>query len=206
MRNAAPMRAHWSKSLPGNSCKEAVEFARTFESIDECWSACERGDWMLWLLGRLSGSPESQSRKLLVLCACSCARLALPYVTEGEKRPRLAIETAERWACGDEGVSLDDVRAAAYAAADAANAADAAASVAYTAVYAAYTAADAAADAANAAYAAANVANAAYTAANAANAAANAAASAAKAAVLRECANIVRKHYPDPPSLEVNHA
>ena len=79
---------------------------------------------------------------------------------------------AEAWAREDEGVSLQDVRAAADAAADAA-----------------YAAADA-----DAAYAAAYAA---YAAAYAADAAAY-----ARISVLKECADIVRKFYPEAPIIE----
>ncbi len=115
-----------------NACSEAVEWSKPY-GAQEAWDKCERGDWMLWLAGRLSGDSESDSRRALVLCACECARLALKHVPDGEDRPLKAIETAERWANGDSGVTLDDVRAA-----NAANAANAyAAAAAYDAAYAA---------------------------------------------------------------------
>ena len=84
------------------------------------------------------------SRQRLVLASCACARTVLHLVPEGEHRPQIAIETAERWTRGE--ATLEEVQLAA----NAANAADAAA-------YAA-NAANAAANAANAAYAAANAA------------------------------------------------
>ena len=155
------------------ACDEAVDWCEQFDSLDEAWQACERGDWMLWLLGMLSGPPGSGSRKKLVLVVCQCARLALPYVKKGEMRPLKAIETAEAWARGDEGITLQDVR---DAAARAASAASAAARVAY-ATYAA----DAAARASDAA---ARASDAAYV------------------DTLRECADIVREYYPVAPSME----
>ena len=89
---------------------------------------------MLWLLGKI----PSTDRKILVLAACECARQSLHLVPEGEDRPRLAIETAEKWARGE--ASIEEVKTAAAAAA-----ADAAAIAAYTAARAAaYYAADAA--------------------------------------------------------------
>ena len=192
-------------------CQESLDWIGSRRSAARAWAECERGDWMLWLLGRLAGPLESESRRRLVLCACECARLSLHYVPAGEDRPRVAIETAERWARCEAGVTLDDVRAAAYAAAYAADAADAAVAVAYAAdaAYAAYAYA-AYAYAADAAYAAAYAADAAYAAACAAYAAdaavyaayaADAAAYAAdaRARTLRECADIVRRHYPEPP-------
>ena len=152
-----------------NACSEAVDWCKQFKTSQEAWNKCERGDWMLWLIGRLSGKPESKSRKKLVLTACKCARLSLKYVPKCEKRPLQAIQTAEKWARGETGVSLQDVRTAADAAAYAAYATHAAA-------YAAY-----AADAADAAYAAYAAADASY---------------AVRTKTLKKCADIVRKEYP----------
>jgi len=176
---------HWTDRLPANACSEGRAWARTQPSMRVAWATCLRGDWMLWLAGSLAGGPWSDSRRPLVLAACGCARLALPYVRAGEYRPRLAIETAEAWARGDAGATPQMVRDA-YAAAVAAVAdADAVA-----AAHAAYAAADAAA--------AAHAADAAYAYADA-DAAAHAAAAAQGARVLAECADIVRQHYPRAP-------
>jgi hypothetical protein len=161
------------------ACSEAVEWSKQFGmSAKRAWIACERGDHMLWLCGKLSGPPESDGRKKLVLCCCECARLSLPiyearYPNDG--RVRKCLDTAERWARGEATIEeLREARAAAYAA-YAADAADAC------------LAADAAAAYAAAAYAAYSYA------ANAANA--------ANASTLKQCADIVRKHYPTPPGL-----
>jgi hypothetical protein len=160
-----------------NACSEAVEDAHNYKTSDELWSACKRGDWMLWLIGKLSGEAGSEKRKQLVLTACKCARLALQYVPKNELRPLKAIETAEQWARGENNIILNDVRDFAVADAFAAAAKDAAA----------FAAAVADADAAAAAAAA-------YA---AAYAAADAAADAAKTKVLAQCANIVRADYPN---------
>lgn len=115
-------------------CQEALDWGEQFDSLAEAWEKCERGDWMLWLEEKLCGSPETGERKRLVIVACQCARLALPYVREGELRPLRAIETAEAWARGEEGIDFEMVRDAAIAAdvayAIAAAAADAAANAA----------------------------------------------------------------------------
>ena len=162
-----------------DACSEAVDWCtETSGSPQQLWDKCERGDWMLWLIGKID--PD---HKKLVLTACKCARLALKYVGGGETRPLKAIETAEAWAMGEDGVTLDDVRdaadAAAYAAADAADAADAAA-----------LAGDAAADAA---FAAADAAYAPYAAPFAASYAALAG---VRKKTLKKCAEIVRKDWP----------
>src|SRR3990167_7435014 len=97
-------------------CCDGYKYSLQFDDPQKWWSGFERGDWMLWVIGKAAGLPESESRKKLVLCACQCARMALPYVMKGENRPLAAIESAEKWARG-ENVTLDDVRAAADSAA-----------------------------------------------------------------------------------------
>jgi hypothetical protein len=183
-------------------CSEAVEWLDKQESLEQAWKECERGDWMLWLLGKFSGKAGSDTRKRLILCCCEVARQSLKYVKNREGRPLAAIETAEKYARNEYGVSIEDVRKSAayadYAAADA-YAADADAA----AVYAADAAAAAvyAADAAAAVYAAAVADAAAY--ADAAAAAVYAADAAADAAARKESlqvsADIVRRHYQEPP-------
>lgn len=106
-----------------NACSDAVEWSKQFKTSQEAWDKCDHGDWMLWLLGKQCGKPESKSRKKLVLAACKCARLSLKYVPKGEKRPLKAIQTAEKWAKGVVGISLSDVQASAASAERAAEAA-----------------------------------------------------------------------------------
>jgi len=112
--------SNWTRGLTLlGACEEAIEWCKKYESLEDVWQVCERGDWMLWLAGRILGEPESDSR------------------------------------------TLDDVRKAAY-----------------YAHYAAYHAADVAA--ANASYAA-NYA--------------------IRNSILKQCADIVRKEYPNAPKL-----
>ena len=128
------------------ACEDAVAWVGD-RDITAAWAECDRADWMLWLAGRVVARP------LVVLAACACARTALRYVLAGEDRPRVAIETAERWARGE--ATIAEVRSAyavaAYAAADAC-----AAAAAYAAAYTAttYTAATCAYAAAATVYAA----------------------------------------------------
>jgi hypothetical protein len=160
------MKKHTIALKKLNACSEAIEFGSKFPTLQAAWDKCKRGDWMLWYAGKKSGEPESAKRKKLVLAACACARLALPYT----KDPCVlaCIETAEKWAGGKATIGeLWLARNAVYAA-------DAAA-------YAVY-AADAATYAADAAYAAA------------ANAYAD-----ARRKLLKQCADIMRKHYPKVP-------
>ena len=159
----------WLKSL--HACGEAVDWATEQQGTAQAWRDCERGDWMLWLLGKLSGESGGKKREKLVLACCKCARLSLKYVPKGEKRPLVAIQTAEKWVRGE--ATIKEVKTAAYAPSGPADAA----------AYAAY---------------AAYVADAADAAAFAADAAAYAA---AREKTLARCADIVRKHYPNPPRI-----
>jgi hypothetical protein len=173
------------------ACSEAIEWAETQPSLEAAWQNCDRGDWMLWYAAKVGSD-----HKKLVLAACGCARTALEFVPQGEQRPLAAIETAERWASGDESVSLDDMKNAASAA-YAASATNAAAASAAFAAFAAYAASAAFATYAAVAYAA--FAAYAASAASASSAAASAAAY-AKLAVLKHCADIVRIYLPVPPT------
>ena len=134
------MSTHWTAGLvAAGACIDAVDWAQAYETFDAAWTACQRGDYMLWWLGKTVRTDADH--RAMVRIACQCARLALPHVAAGNKRPLCAIETAERWANGEPDVSLNDVRLAAYAANDdAASAAYSAASAA-SAVYAVASAA-----------------------------------------------------------------
>ena len=164
------------------ACSDAVAWvaASKYDSLETAWLQCERGDWMLWYAGKKSGPPESEGRKKLVLASCECARLARPYWYKrnpDDKQVEACIATAEKWTRGEATIDeLRNARSAAYAAA--AYAAAAYAAAAYADADAAYAAAAYAADAAYAAYAAD-----AY------------AANAARTKTLKQCAEIVRKHY-----------
>lgn len=169
-----------TKLLKLYACEDALQWAGDYDTFLAAWRACDRGDWVLWLAAKLK-----VERPLLVKAACQCARLALPYTQDD--RPLKAIETAERWASGDPGVSIHALQVAALPALAAFYATEAA----FYAARAARAATDRAAHAASedrAAHAAA--AYAARAAASAAHAADDA--RAARASVLAQCADIVR--------------
>jgi hypothetical protein len=160
------------------ACHDALTWAAGRTVSEDSWLACDRGDWLIWIAARLG-----VDRRLVVLAACDCARLALPRIPDGEHRPRLAIEAAERWARGE--ATIEEVRAAA-------SAADAYATYATYAACATY-----AASAASAVAYAASAADAYATyAASATSYAAYAAYAAARTATLRTCADLVRTRIP----------
>ena len=184
-----------------SACRSAMDWLGNRDS-SQMWAECNRPDWLLWWAGQVV------SRHDLVLAACDCAELALRFAPEGEDRPRIAIETARRWARGE--ATLDEVRDAADAAADAAActatyadcaAACAAAYAAANAARAAVYAADAAACAAT--YADCAAADAVDAAVDAAYAAAYAARSAAYAAANAAMCQLIRDRWPECPLPEV---
>jgi len=196
--------------VPLGACIEAVEWAKKYRTGNAAWKACKRGDWMLWYCGKNAGPVGDERRKLLVLAACECARLALPIWQRrypDDKRVEICLDTAEKWARNEATLEALQVSrrncyasyaaafSAAYASADAA-----AFSAAYaSADAAAYASADAAASAA--AYASSAADASAYAAASyAAAAAAYAAYASDRSKVLTQCSDIVRKHYPNPPT------
>jgi len=161
------------------ACEDAQAWIKeTGYNLQTAWARCTRADWMLWWLAH-----TDYPRPKLVKLTCQCARTALQYVPQGEDRPRLAIEAAEKWADDP----TEENRTAVYAAANAAYAAAYAAAIAADFTDAAvYAAAHAAAHAAIAA-AAHDVA---LAAGNAADAAANAA---VHAAALIDMADMIRQ-------------
>lgn len=167
-----------------NACADGVAYARKFGTDwNAAWNECPRGDHMLWLLGKTATEAD---RKNLVLIACECARLALPYT----KDPRVlaCIETTEQWTRGE--ATIKQVREARR------NAAYDAAAYAYAYAYAAAAAADAAYADAGVGGAYADAAYAAYAAAYA-----YAADAAARCKTHKQCAEIVRKYHPTAPTL-----
>ena len=144
------------------ACTEGRKFAVQFQTLAEVWSACNRPDWMLWML-RNAGIevPDSTLRKFACRCVRETPLLDGRKVWDllADKRSRRAVEVAELHADGK--ASHEELEAAFADAATAAYAAYAADAYAADAAYAAararaarsaaYAARAAAADAADAA-------------------------------------------------------
>ena len=208
------MRREILTTLTGlNACTDAKEWVLSLNddvSNEAAWTACERGDWMVWLIGALHRR-DAITRQVLTLATVACTRTALPRLAgrPAESAVSALLDATERWCRGEADMPVvKDARDAVYRARDEAwkayqaarriywdaidrrNAAAAAAYAAAAAAYAADAAADAYADAAAAdayataaAYAYAYAA--AYAAADAAAYATNAAYWAARSAALR---------------------
>lgn len=86
--NACGESIRWLESLPGDTI------------LAQAWEACERGDWMLWLVGRTTRSdPWSEERKPLVRVALECAKLAWKWTPDSG---RWCIELYGRWVNGED--------------------------------------------------------------------------------------------------------
>jgi hypothetical protein len=67
---------HWSMVLVKlGACTPARYWATTVPSIETGWRECPKAEWMLWILGHMSGGPDSPSRKRLVKCLVDFARI-----------------------------------------------------------------------------------------------------------------------------------
>jgi hypothetical protein len=75
------------------ACDEAVEWVGARDAI-EAWNDCPRGDWLLWILGKLEAD-----RKRLVLCAHECIEAAVLGIAHECVHRCLIL--AKRWAVGD---------------------------------------------------------------------------------------------------------
>jgi len=165
----------------------------------EEWKQCKDGALMLRLLGKAAGPPGSEGRRPLVLAACECARLALPNIRNNENRPLVAIEMAEGWA-RREIITLAQVRNAANNAKDAADF-NYHSLVSLNAALAAYHAAQVAyADPTYPSEVVDKVATTIYAVHVATDASGITGAEAAQIRALRECTDIVRKYFPEPPA------
>jgi len=188
---------HWTDTIlsPLRPCRDAMDWARTQPDLATAWATCPRGDWMLWLWDQYCGGPMDDRRRPLddrrrplVLAACECARSTLPIFEAqcpNDKRPRAALELAERWGRGDP--VTREALASSYA-----SAASAAATYASAASAAAASAAYASAASAAATYASAAATYASYVASS----------SSVRMETLARCADIVRRHMPTPAFLD----
>lgn len=87
-----------------SACRESIAWLReqNHPSLEAAWAACQRGDWMLWLLAETVGPAGDPARVPLVLAACDCVELTLPLIpAEGRHAPLQALDTARAWTRGE---------------------------------------------------------------------------------------------------------
>ena len=170
-----------------------------FPTLQEGWDNCEDARYMLRLLFKATPYRRGdETHKRLVAVANAVVRIALPFAGKCEEVIKKCLDTTDKWCRGE--ASIEEVKAAAYAAYTATNGAYAA-YAADAAAHAAYAANAAAA--AYAADAAAYVADAAAYAAYAADAAdaANAANTAAYNKHMKKCCGVIRLMQADAPDV-----
>jgi hypothetical protein len=170
-----------------DACQDAVDWVEEHGgTAAECWHDCARGDWMNWLLVYDQKKFHITKRQLVGALA-ECARLSLKYYEAeypDDKRVRECLDTCKRYSQGKAtGKELDSSASATttYATYD-------------TATYATYAATSASAAAGSSATSAG------YTAEYAAHAAYVAYVAydyASRTKTLKQCANILRKHFPE---------
>ena len=165
MTPITPLQKHLAEI---HACQEARGWAAE-RTAQQAWDECGRADWLLWWAAKTTVNTHQD----IVRVACACAWRALRFVPEGEQRPRLAIEAAERWtsdptpgnrraaaaeAAWEVAASVAVAAAAWEAASEASEAASGASEAAAEAAWEAAEAASEAAEAAWAAWAAAEAA------------------------------------------------
>ena len=134
----------WQWLSEAGAARDVVDWARPFRADwDRAWQECPRGDWLLAIAAKRGADPRT-----IVSAAAACARLALAQVPDDELAPLDAIDTAERWARGEE-ADVARARARIEHLVDAAP--DPAVAAAATAALAALSAIDSPGDAATAA-------------------------------------------------------
>jgi len=109
---------HWSSELEAlDACEEAVEFAREYPSLRAAWTACERPDWMLWLLAKsLPDDPTTTARRKFAGCVNAIAKRSLKHAGKYRKQIEPTIRAVDRWARNDPRMTLELLSAARSAA------------------------------------------------------------------------------------------
>jgi len=89
------MRRHWTEALEMlDACITAVEWAKAHPTLAEAWDACDRPDWMLWLISALQIQADREYR----LFACWCVRRV--WYLLSARKSKDAVKVAERYCEG----------------------------------------------------------------------------------------------------------
>lgn len=95
------------------ACSDAIEWAKG-KSLFESWLKCERSEWMLWYYGR-----NKPVKKICVEISIFTARLCMDNYESlfpNDDRPRMAIESAEKYVKNPSAKNKKAARSAAFAA------------------------------------------------------------------------------------------
>ena len=76
-----------------HACDEAIEWCH-FWRLNAAWAACERADWLLWLLGTMAGTAGWPSHAEVTLIACEVSEIRVGRSAD----ERSGIHCARMWA------------------------------------------------------------------------------------------------------------
>ena len=93
-----------------HACLAAVEYRKQFDTFEQAWNACERGDWMLWIAAKVG-----VDKRILTLAKGLCAETVIHLMKD--ERSIKAVKTAIAYGKGE---ATDEELPAAAADADAA--------------------------------------------------------------------------------------
>ena len=91
-----PLNPDWRKGIIGASNFAEWAASRPEASFYDLWEEIIDPEWLV-RLAKIGGATQQQ----VTLAVCAVARLCLHLVPEWENRPRIAIETAEKWCRGE---------------------------------------------------------------------------------------------------------
>jgi vacuolar-type H+-ATPase subunit D/Vma8 len=109
-------------------CKPPLDFYDNYDSFEDAWNACPRGDWMLWIAHKLK-----VDHRILTLAKSRCARTVIHLMKD--KRSINAVEISELYGLGK--ATEEELHKAYQAASSASSSATAAYDSAFYASYAA---------------------------------------------------------------------
>lgn len=74
----------WYKPIHEHgACAVGLRHAGRYTSYKDLWAKCPRGDWLLWLLGKvIVGRFTAENRQKLIDCAAECACAVAPECDE----------------------------------------------------------------------------------------------------------------------------
>jgi hypothetical protein len=76
-----------------NPCEDGLIFYDNYDSFEDAWNACARGDWMLWIAARLK-----VDYRILILAKSRCARTVI-HLMEDERSIN-AVDVSEQYGLG----------------------------------------------------------------------------------------------------------
>lgn len=83
------------------ACSEAVAYSENYDTAEEAWKSCLRGDWMLWIITKINKSnPWSEGRKKILGICLDCAETVHPLIHQCS-RGHDEIRVLRRWVSGE---------------------------------------------------------------------------------------------------------